>query len=183
MYEYDTKWTYVTIEDAQSFLDMPDAVTGIEARVTDIDGVDAVADNLEAALAYPYYVRHWKTLNRNLFSALKLEKIVMGLILSLIVGVASLNIIGTLILVVLTRTREIAILRAMGASARAIRSVFMLEGVIIGVAGTFVGTLLGLLLCWGLSLYQFPWTPTSTTSTRCRWSSSRSMSWSWPPSP
>jgi lipoprotein-releasing system permease protein len=156
MYEYDTKWTYVSIPDAQAFLQIGDTVTGIEARVSDIDGVADTTLEIEAALQYPFYARHWQNLNRNLFSALKLEKIVMGLILSLIVMVASLNIVGTLILVVLTRTREISILRAMGASAAAIRLVFVLEGVIIGLVGTSVGTVLGLLGCEALKLYRFP---------------------------
>jgi lipoprotein-releasing system permease protein len=95
-------------------------------------------------------------LNSKLFAALKMEKIVMGLILSLIVMVASLNIVGTLILVVLTRGREISILRAMGASSQQILKVFMLEGVIIGTVGTAIGTLLGLIGCNLLDQYQFP---------------------------
>ncbi len=156
MYEYDTKWTYVHIADAQSFLQVDDLATGIEASVSDIDGVDPIAAAVEQALGYPFYVRHWKNLNRNLFAALKLEKIVMGLILSLIVIVASLNIVGALILVVVTRAREISILRAMGASVPAIRAVFMLEGLVIGLVGASIGTVLGLLGCWGLDKYRFP---------------------------
>ena len=156
MYEYDTKWTYVTIEDAQAFLKLDRVVNGIEARVDDIDGVDPIAVRVEAELEYPFHVRHWKNLNRNLFSALKLEKIVMGIILSLITVVAGMNIVGTLILVVLTRTREISILRAMGASAGQIRLVFMLEGLIVGLVGTFLGTVLGLLGCVALRQYEFP---------------------------
>jgi lipoprotein-releasing system permease protein len=156
MYEYDTKWCYVHNLDAQDFLGLEDAVTGVEIRVDDIYGVGAISQDLEQALSYPFYARHWKNLNLKLFSALKLEKIVMGLILSLIVMVASLNIVGTLILVVLTRGREIAILRAMGASATAVRLVFVLEGVFIGLVGTLIGTVLGLLGCWGLDSYRFP---------------------------
>jgi len=156
MYEYDTKWTYVTIDDAQTFLKIGQVVNGIEARVDDIDGVDPIALAVEESLQYPFHVRHWKNLNRNLFSALKLEKIVMGLILSLITLVASMNIVGTLILVVLTRTREISILRAMGSSAGQIRLIFILEGLIIGLVGTFIGTILGLLGCLGLRQYEFP---------------------------
>jgi len=156
MYEYDTKWTYVTIPAAQKFLQIGETATGIEARVDDLDGVEPISVEVQEALGYPFYVRHWKNLNKNLFSALKLEKIVMGLILSLIVMVASLNIVGSLILVVVTRAREISILRAMGASAGAIRFTFMLEGLSIGVVGTVVGTILGLLGCAGLSRYEFP---------------------------
>ncbi len=156
MYEYDTKWTYVTIPDAQSFLQQGAVATGIEARVVDPDAVDPVSVQVEDALGGAFYVRHWKNLNRQLFAALKLEKYVMGLILSLIVMVASLNIVGSLILVVVTRSREISILRAMGASKGAIRLVFMLEGLIIGVIGTIVGTALGLVGCAGLDRYRFP---------------------------
>ncbi len=156
MYEYDTKWVYVHNQDAQEFLGLGSAVTGVEIRVDDIYGVGGISQDLEQALSYPFYARHWKNLNVKLFSALKLEKIVMGLILSLIVLVASLNIVGTLILVVLTRGREIAILRAMGASATAVWLVFMLEGMIIGAVGTVLGTLLGLGGCAGLDRYRFP---------------------------
>ena len=95
MYEYDTKWTYVAIEDAQTFLNMGESVNGIEAKLHNIDRAGELSTIVEAALGYPFNVRHWKELNRNLFAALKLEKIVMGLILSLIVMVASLNIVGT----------------------------------------------------------------------------------------
>ena len=156
MYEYDTKWTYVTMADAQEFLQQGPIATGIEARVEDPDDVDAISMRVESALSGAYYVRHWKNLNASLFSALKLEKIVMGLILSLIVAVASLNIVGSLILVVVTRRREISILRAMGASKSAVRLAFMLEGLIIGVVGTTFGTVLGLSGCAALDWYRFP---------------------------
>lgn len=156
MYEYDNKWVYISIPDAQDFLKTGDTVTGIEARVSDIDAVDKMADDLEKTLSYPFTVMHWKSMNRNLFAALKLEKVVMGLILSLIVAVASLNIAGTLILIVLTRTREIAILKAMGASNGIVRVVFMLEGVIVGTVGSTLGTIVGLAGCWGLKRYEYP---------------------------
>jgi lipoprotein-releasing system permease protein len=156
MYEYDTKWTYVSIPDAQRFLKMGNAVTGIEVTVDDIYAVDGISLAIEEALRYPYYTRHWKNLNRNLFSALKLEKVVMGIILSLIVTVASLNIVGTLILVVLTRGREIAIMKAMGASSEQVRMIFMLEGVIIGLVGGAVGSVLGVLGSVGLKEYGWP---------------------------
>ena len=156
MYEYDTKWTYVTKEDAQQYLKIGDEVNGIEIKLHDIDAAGIKAIELQAKLGSPYTVRHWKEVNRNLFAALKLEKIVMGLILSLIVMVASINIIGMLILIVMTRRREIAILRAMGSSSAQICSIFILEGVIIGLVGTMIGTILGLLGCVGLKRYEFP---------------------------
>ena len=156
MYEYDTKWTYVLIEEAQKFLKLDNAINGIEVQVHDIDNAPDLAFAVQTELDYPFFLRHWMELNSKLFAALKMEKIVMGLILSLIVMVASLNIVGTLILVVLTRGREISILRAMGASSKQILHVFMLEGIIIGFVGTIVGTLLGLTGCYFLDQYQFP---------------------------
>ncbi|MBN1335938.1 MAG: ABC transporter permease [Deltaproteobacteria bacterium] len=157
MFEYDAKWCYISNDDLRGFLGLPPgSVHGLEVRVADPYAAGEIALDIESRLAYPYYTRHWKNMNQKLFSALKLEKIVMGLILSLIVLVAGLNIVGSLVLVVLTRGREIAILRAMGASAPAVALTFMLEGVVIGVVGTLVGTLLGLLGCLGLDRYRFP---------------------------
>lgn len=156
MYEYDTKWTYVAIEDAQEFLKMGEMVTGLEVTVDDIYGVDPIAMAIEDALAYPFYTRHWQNLNRNLFDALKLEKVVMGLILSLIVAVASLNIAGMMIVLVVTRSREIAIMKAMGASNQQVRMVFMAEGLIIGLFGCVVGTTLGVAGSLLLDAYGFP---------------------------
>lgn len=156
MYEYDTKWTYVLIEEAQKFLKLDDKVNGIEVQVHDIDNAPDLSLAVQKELEYPFFLRHWMELNSKLFAALKMEKVVMGLILSLIVMVASLNIVGTLILVVLTRGREISILRAMGASSKQILHVFMLEGIIIGFVGTIVGTILGLTGCYFLDQYQFP---------------------------
>lgn len=156
MYEYDTKWTYITIPDAQDFLKMGPAVTGIEATVHDIFGVDRISLQIEEALQFPYYTRHWKNLNRNLFSALKLEKVVMGLILGLIVAVAALNIAGMLILVVLSKGREIAIMRAMGATKQQIRLIFVIEGLVIGLVGGSVGTVLGVTGSVLLDRYGWP---------------------------
>ena len=156
MYEYDTKWTYMTLTDTQSFLQTEDVASGIEVRVHDPDDVSDITKEIEQTLGTAFYARHWQTLNASLFAALKLEKIVMGLILSLITLVASLNIVGSLILVVVTRAREISIMRAMGASKNTVRLVFMLEGLIIGLVGTTIGTALGLAGSVGLDNYRFP---------------------------
>ena len=156
MYEYDTKWTYIAISDAQKFLKMEGKVTGLEITVDDIYNVDPISLEIESVLQYPYYTRHWQNLNRNLFDALKLEKVVMGLILSLIVSVASMNIAGTMILIVLTKGREIAIMKAMGATGNQVRGIFMAEGVVIGVVGSSIGTVLGLAGCWFLEEYGYP---------------------------
>jgi lipoprotein-releasing system permease protein len=156
MYEYDTKWTYIAIPDVQDFLKTDDMVTGFEVRGHDIEAASEVKARIDKVLGYPFHTSHWKSLNKSLFEALALEKVVMGLILSLIVMVASLNIVGTLILVVVTRTREISILRAMGASAQRVRQIFVFEGVLIGLVGTIFGTVFGLAGCEALRNYEFP---------------------------
>jgi lipoprotein-releasing system permease protein len=156
MFEYDTKWTYVTNTWIQDFLKTGPTATGIEIKVTDIDDVDALSKSLDERLGYPHYARHWKNLNAKLFSALALEKWVMGLLLNMIVVNAGLLIITTLIMVVITKGREIAILKAMGATRASIMRIFVLEGAAIGGIGTVLGTIAGLGGCWFLDRYQYP---------------------------
>ena len=157
-YEYDTKWSYITIPDAQAFAEIGNSVTAIEVRVDEDRIYDAptMGAEIEARLGYPYYAKNWLTVNASLFSALKLEKYVMGLILAQIITVAAVGIVTNLIVMVITRAREIAILKAIGASDRMIRTVFILEGSIVGVVGTLLGTVLGLLGCAFLDQYKFP---------------------------
>lgn len=158
MYEYDTKWTYVALEDAQSFLSLGNRVTGVEAKVEEsrIYDIQAISEDIRQRLEGVYVIKNWLTMNAALFSALKLEKWVMGLILLLIVVVAALGIVTNLVVMVITRAREIAILRAMGASSEDIRRIFVLEGGIVGVVGTSLGTILGLAGCVALDRYRFP---------------------------
>jgi len=156
MYEYDTKWTYITNQQAQRFLKIGDTVTGLEVKVDAIDDVDSISVAIEEALEYPFYTRNWKNLNQKLFEALKIEKVVMGLILSLIMLVAGLLIVTTLIMMVLTKSREIAILKALGASGVSILRVFVIEGTLIGLVGSVLGTILGLLGCLFLDRYNYP---------------------------
>lgn len=156
MYEYDTKWTYVLNEEAQSFLGIGAQWTGIEARVLDEDRVEVVAQALVESLGAPYYTRQWKELNQPLFEALEMEKWVMGLILSTIVGVAALAIVTTQVMLVLTKGREIAILKAMGASEGSILRIFVLEGALIGVVGAALGTAFGLVGCEAIARYEYP---------------------------
>ena len=156
MYEYDSTLAYISIWAAQRFLGIGDRVTGIEVRVDDIYGADRVARAISNALeGYPYWSRDWMRMNKNLFSALKLEKIVMFIILTLIILVAAFNIVGTLIMVVLEKTRDIAILKSMGATGRSIMKIFMIEGAIIGLVGTLLGLLGGYSLCKLLATYKF----------------------------
>jgi lipoprotein-releasing system permease protein len=156
MFDYDTTLAYLSLPDAQRFFDMKDGVTGIEVRVADIYGARAVARGIEHALGgFPYRARDWMEVNRNLFSALKLEKVVYGIVLCLIVVVAAFNILATLTMVVKEKRRDIAILKAMGGSSASIGRIFILKGAVIGLAGTLLGNLLGLGGCWLLRTYQF----------------------------
>jgi lipoprotein-releasing system permease protein len=143
MYEYDSSLAYLSLADAQKFFNMSAAATGIEVKVDDIFQAEEIARAIEQSLGFPYWARDWMQLNRNLFSALKLEKTMMFLLLVLIITVASFNIISTLTMIVTEKQREIAILKAMGATRRAIMRIFMLNGLIIGVTGTVIGIPLG----------------------------------------
>lgn len=155
LYQYDTKFAYVDLASAQSLLKMGTTVTGVEFNVRDPWRSGEVADRIEAELGFPYRVDDWQKQNASLFSALKLEKFAMGVILLLIVLVASFNIVSTLIMVVTDKIREIGILRAMGLTAKDITRIFVWQGVVIGFIGTAVGTLLGLVLSLLLKRYQF----------------------------
>ncbi len=155
LYQYDTKFTYVDLAAAQELLGLGDAVTGIEFNVIDAWKADEVARRIGTELGFPYRVDDWQRQNANLFSALKLEKLAMGVILLLIVLVASFNIVSTLIMVVSDKTREIGILLSMGMTPRGITRIFMLQGVVIGLVGTGVGAVLGGTLAWALRKWEF----------------------------
>ena len=156
LYDYDTTLAYMAVPDAQRFFDLHDGITGIEVRVRDIYAARGVARAIEAALGgFPYRARDWMEVNRNLFSALKLEKVVYGIVLCLIVVVAAFNILASLTMVVKEKRRDIAILKSMGGSNRSIGRIFILNGAVIGVAGTLLGNLLGLGGCWLLAHYRF----------------------------
>ncbi len=139
MFEYDSSLAFISVESAQKFFSMKGTVSGVEIRVDDIDHADKIAESLQESLGFPYYARDWMRMNKNLFSALRLEKIVMFIILILIILVAAFNIVSTLFMVVMEKTKEIAILKSMGASRTSIMKIFSLQGLIIGVTGTFVG--------------------------------------------
>jgi len=156
MFDYDTTLAYMAVADAQRFFEMKDGITGIEVRVRDVYDARAVARRIETTLGgFPYRARDWMEVNRNLFSALKLEKVVYGIVLCLIVVVAAFNILATLTMVVKEKRRDIAILKSMGGSSGSIGRIFILNGALIGVAGTVLGNLLGLAGCWILARYQF----------------------------
>ncbi len=155
MYEYDGSLAFVRLQDAQQALRMGDAVTGIEIRVEDVYAARRIADRISEAVGSSYEVRDWMEMNRNFFSALKLEKTVMFIILTLIVLVAAFNIAGSLIMMVMEKTRDIAILKTMGAADRSIRRIFMFKGAAVGGIGTLLGAGLGCLLCFLLKRYRF----------------------------
>jgi lipoprotein-releasing system permease protein len=155
MFEYDSSLAYIGVAEAQKFFNMSNTVSGIEVKVDDIFAADRVADAIQVELGFPYGARDWMELNRNLFSALKLEKTMMFLLLVLITLVASFNIVSTLTMIVSEKQREIAILKAMGATRKAIMRIFMLNGLIIGLTGTVIGIPLGYTFLW---LIQHYWT-------------------------
>ena len=150
MYEYDNTMAYISIESAQKFFGMEDQVTGIEIKTADIYNVKEIGTEIRRKLGFPFWTKDWMEMNRNLFSALRLEKIAMFIILVLIVLVAAFNIISTLIMVVMEKNKDIAILKSMGASSKGILKIFMIEGLVIGVVGTTLGALLGLLAAFNL---------------------------------
>ena len=155
MYEYDASMIYLSLTEAQDFLAIGDKVTGIEVRVKDVYQADRIAKAIQERLGYPFWTKDWKVMNRSLFSALKLEKLTMFIILTMIVLVGALNIISTLVMVVMEKTRDVAILRAMGASAKSIMSIFMFQGLLVGVVGTIAGLACGLGICQLLAKYKF----------------------------
>jgi lipoprotein-releasing system permease protein len=155
MYEYDSSLAYIDLAEAQKFFSMGQTVTGIEIKVTDVFRAAETAHSVEQSLGFAYGARDWMQMNRNLFSALKLEKTMMFLLLVLITIVASFNIISTLTMIVTEKQKEIAILKAMGATRKSIRRIFMLNGLIIGLSGTAIGIPLGYAFLW---LIQTFWT-------------------------
>ncbi len=150
MYEFDTKFAFVTLRSAQKLFKMYDTVSGIELGVTDIFQTGLIKKKVRRAIGGgPYRVRDWIEMDSQLFGALQMEKYAMFVILTLIILVASFNIVSTLTMVVLEKTEEIAILKSMGATGSGIMRVFMIQGLAIGV----IGTCLGLLLGWRTCLY------------------------------
>jgi len=157
MYEYDSSLAYMAIPFVQEFLEIGDVAHGIEVTVkkSDLDKADEIAEAISAKLGPGIITRDWMAMNRNLFAAFKLEKIGMFICVALIILVAALNIISALIMVVMEKGRDIAILKSMGATSTSIMKIFFLQGTIISFTGTLLGVLGGLGLCELLSRYQF----------------------------
>jgi len=157
MFEYDSSLGYVSIPAARKLLGFKgDVVSGLEISVDDVYNVEAISDALREKIAtFTVYVRHWQEMNANLFAALELEKTAMFIILAMIVLVGSFSIVTTLVMLVIQKTKDIAVLMSIGADAKSIRNIFMLQGTFIGLAGTAIGFLIGVPLSLLLKKYQF----------------------------
>ncbi len=156
MFEYDSSLAFVSLAAARDVLGLPDKyLSGVELTVVDLFNADQTSARAATELGSPFYVRSWMEMNANLFAALKLEKIGMFILLTMVVLIGSFSIVTTLVMLVMEKTRDIAIMMSMGATRGMIRRIFMLQGSIIGVIGTLLGYALGLSLGWLLKRYQF----------------------------
>ena len=158
--QYDSKLVYTDLYEAQSFYDQGDTVMGVEMKVADIDDARAISRTVDKLLANGlYHTTDWEELNHGLFTALRIQKICMSLVLFLIILVAAFTVVATLIMIVLEKKKEIAVLKAMGATSDAILRTFLYQGGFIGGSGTIFGLLLGIAVCKGLLVYAFPLDP------------------------
>jgi len=156
MYDYDMNLLFVSIPQAQTIFSLPsDLVSGISIKLDNIYVANQIKRQIQDKIGFQYIVRTWMEVNRNFFAALKLEKITMFIILSLIVLVASFNIISTLIVIVTGKVKDIGILKSLGATNQSIRRIFTLQGLFIGFTGTVIGLVGGVTLCLLLKKYQF----------------------------
>jgi len=148
LYEFDSSTALISLDLAQKLLNFPERVSYLQVRIKDIFKAEKVAEKIYRLASPGLYITTWMELNRSLFSALKLEKTLLFLTITLIVVVAALNIIASLVLMVMEKTRDIGVLMAMGATAGSIKKIFFLQGAIIGVVGTTFGLVAGLVWCW-----------------------------------
>lgn len=156
MFEYDSSLSFISLKAARELLGLPaERISGVEVTVNNVEYADKVAAHIFSQLGGGYSVRHWMEMNANLFAALKLEKIGMFIVLAMVVLIGSFSIVTTLVMLVMEKTRDIAILKSMGATSAIIRHIFMLQGVIIGTVGTTIGYILGIGLSLLLQKYQF----------------------------
>lgn len=155
MYDYDMNLVFTNLETAQRLFGFPGTVTALGIKLKDLDQANAVRGELAELLGYRYTLRTWMEVNQNFFAALELEKLTMFIILTLIIIVASFNIVSTLIVTVVNKTKDIGILKALGMSPAGIRTIFTFQGMLIGSFGVALGTAGGFLLCGLLKKYQF----------------------------
>ncbi len=154
LYEFDSTTALLSLDAAQKLLGLDERVSYLQVRLADIFAADRLAERIKEFLPPAAFVTTWMDLNRPLFSALKLEKTILFLTITLIVVVAALNIIATLILMVMEKTRDIGVLMAMGANPAEVRRIFFYQGALIGTVGTAVGTGLGLAWCWAANVFE-----------------------------
>lgn len=157
LFEYDSSMAFVSLDSARKIMGWPDGmVTGMELAVSDVYRAEDILNDVLIRLGrHDYHGQSWMTMNANLFAALKLEKAAMAIILTLVVLVGSFSIITALVMMVMEKTRDIAILMSMGATAQAVKRIFMAQGVIIGLIGVVIGNVLGLTACFLLKHYKF----------------------------
>jgi lipoprotein-releasing system permease protein len=152
-YEVDARFGFVSLETAEALI-TPDGPNMLQLRLADVDDARRVRDALQSELGFTYQVQDWIELNGNLYSALWLEKVAISLTIGLIIMVAALNIVASLVLLVMEKSRDIAILRTMGAPAALVRRIFVYQGLAIGLVGTVAGTVLGLVVCTVADRYR-----------------------------
>ena len=158
--QYDSKLVYCDLYEAQAFYDLGDVVTGVEMKVSNIDEAAAISARIQKQLPSSlYHTMDWEELNHGLFTALRIQQILMSLVLALIIVVAAFTVIATLIMLVLEKKKEIAVLKTMGATDLAVLKIFLYQGMFIGTVGTSLGLLLGYAVCKGLLVYGFPLDP------------------------
>lgn len=155
IFEFDDAFAYISLREAQRLFKMKKTITGLEIKLEDMNQADVVSNTIKKLLGYPYVTYTWFDMNRNLFSWMQIEKWGAFIILSLIIMVAAFNIVSTLIMIVMEKTREIGILKSMGATSSGIMKIFVLEGLIGGGIGTIFGCALGFGLCWAQLKYKF----------------------------
>lgn len=154
LYEYDTSWVYVPLSAAQRLLGLNDVASTIEVKINDIYQAKTIGRRIIERVGGDLEFTDWMTMNQSIFQALRLERVVMFITIGLIVLVAALNIVATLIMMVLEKTRDIAILMSMGATKDNIRGIFILQGVVIGVVGTAFGVVIGNVVCYFADKYH-----------------------------
>jgi lipoprotein-releasing system permease protein len=154
--EYDRRLMYTALQDTQELVGRGDQVMGVELKVKDVDRAEEIAEKLEKALGGPpFQVQDWYELNHNLFTALKLQQLVLVVILGLIICVAAVNMVSALVMMVTEKTREIAILKSMGGTSGSVAQVFIVVGVAMGVVGTVIGVAIGLATCYVMGNYGY----------------------------
>ena len=153
-YQYDNHWVVAKLQAVQQALNLPDVINSIEFKIDDLGKAEQVGADIEALAGEKFSATNWKEQNRTVLQALKVEKLVTAITIGLIMLVATLNILTSLVMIVMEKSKDIAILKSMGATSRQVRAIFLYQGLIIGTAGTVAGLVLGHLLCWVCDTYR-----------------------------